>query len=747
LQELGRWLPRYGSSAPFDFGTGTTRRRARLQFRPGPEYLEPRFALSSLLGAFVWDAKGDGMSWNDPNNWRHFGPQIGVPLTGTPTRGAAVVFPPFSALPAGSPKTINFNFPDFSFPINTLTIEDSYTFQGNPITVQNNVFVANPFGSVTSATIRVSGLTFDRGASVFTATGSTLSLVTPNTPNGLQINLVGGLTKSGSGRLEIDTQRVVDPTTGFSLQTLEIAGGTVAIGRSVDFSGTRFVVDSGANLVVDANVVLDVGSIAGAGVIDLQGTAAATDQTSLTANVPVGESARFTGLIEGLGKLIKNGNGSLETSAIDFSDSGSLEVLLGTFTGNGPISAGSLQVGAGATFGGTGPWHFSGPAVFQAGSTFAVSLDGLAPGTSYTQLRDSDATTGINLGFAALSATIGYQYQAGDTFTIDTGPLVQGQFQNVVGGFVLLGGNVPFSVTYGSSSVTLVAQQSETTTVLTGSPNPSHPGEPVSLTAAVSTRTAPVTTGTVRFEEGTTVLGTVPLSSTGTATFHAAGFPLGGTAITAVYSGASGILGSTSAAWTQSVVPYATTTNLVSSANPSLPSQSVTFTATVSAREVPVTTGAVNFTRGNQLLGTVALDALGTASLTISTLPVGSGRIQAAYNGSPTALPSLSPLVMQSVIRFTTTTSLALVTKVQANGRLRYVLEATVETAQSPGLAPTGIVVFRRGGKVIGRVHLTAGRASLTIGRHPPARGTYVAAFQGSSRFQPSTSARLKLPA
>ena len=113
--------------------------------------------------------------------------------------------------------------------------------------------------------------------------------------------------------------------------------------------------------------------------------------------------------------------------------------------------------------------------------------------------------------------------------------MVAGVFQNVVNGLVLLGGGIPFSVTYSGTSVTLTAQQSETTTRLSSSGSPSHPGQPVTFTAAVSTRTTPVTGGTVSFEQGGTVLATEPVTAAGTASFTTTSLPLGGSTITAVY--------------------------------------------------------------------------------------------------------------------------------------------------------------------------------------------------------------------
>ncbi len=723
------------------------RRRARRGLRLGPELLEPRLTPSYYPNAstYVWTALGDKMSWNDPNNWSHFGPQIGVPLTGTPTVGSNIVFPPVATLPAGSPTTIHFNSTSgaINFPINTLTIQDSYTFQGNPVTINNGVVVLNPHGAATNATILLAGLTLNRGASIYAQEGSTLTVGSTANPTGVQLNLQGGASKSGGGQLVIDTSNVFDPEIGLSLQSFEVSGGTLILGVSTAFTGTKFLVDAGAELAEAGGVAAQVGSIAGAGQVDLEGTAATAAQTSLRAVVPVPDSDQLTGSITGLGQFIKDGNGTLTTGSINFGGAGSVQVLLGALDLDGSLNIGGLEVGTGATFGGLGTWNISGPASFQAGSTFAVALDGLTAGSGYTQLVDGDSTSGIALGNSTLSATIGYEYQAGDQFTIATGPLIQGRFQNAARGIVVLGNNVPFAVSYSSAAVTLTALQSETTTALTGSPSPSHPGQPVSLTATVSTRTAPVTTGTVSFEQGTTVLATLPLSGSGTSTFTTTALPLGSTGITAVYNGSTNILGSTSPIWTQAVVPYSTTTRLTSSANPGRPGQPVTFTASVLAAGMPVTAGTVSFTRGKQLLGTAPLDNDGTARLTVSTLPVGSGRIQAIFNGTPDDLSSLSPSLVQAVDRFSTTTSLILTTQAQANGQVRSVLVATVASEGASGQSPVGTVIFRRNGHTLGRARLTGGTAVLAIGRRAPSRGTFVASYQGNSRFQPSTSARI----
>ena len=100
----------------------------------------------------------------------------------------------------------------------------------------------------------------------------------------------------------------------------------------------------------------------------------------------------------------------------------------------------------------------------------------------------------------------------------------------------------------------MTVAQASTTTTVTSSPNPSVAGEPVTLTATVS----PVSpgsgtpTGTVIFSNGSTQLGTETLSD-GVATLTTTTLPTGTDSITAVYSGDTNFIASTSTAINQVV--------------------------------------------------------------------------------------------------------------------------------------------------------------------------------------------------
>src|SRR6202034_1375532 len=117
------------------------------------------------------------------------------------------------------------------------------------------------------------------------------------------------------------------------------------------------------------------------------------------------------------------------------------------------------------------------------------------------------------------------------------------------------------------------------------SANPSVFGESVTFTATVAADIpgSGAATGTVTFLDGTTTLGTGTLNGSGVATFSTSALTVGSHSITAVYGGDADFTASTSTAVSQVVDQDSTTSIVVSSANPSVFGQSVTFTAMVTA--------------------------------------------------------------------------------------------------------------------------------------------------------------------
>lgn len=102
------------------------------------------------------------------------------------------------------------------------------------------------------------------------------------------------------------------------------------------------------------------------------------------------------------------------------------------------------------------------------------------------------------------------------------------------------------------------------------------------------------------------------------------------------------------------------TTTLKSSANPSNVSQSVTFTATVTASGGGTPTGSVTFKDGSTTLGSAVSLSSGVATLAISTLTVATHSITAVYGGDTDHSGSTSTALSQVVDQPFTVTATAL---------------------------------------------------------------------------------------
>ena len=271
-------------------------------------------------------------------------------------------------------------------------------------------------------------------------------------------------------------------------------------------------------------------------------------------------------------------------------------------------------------------------------------------------------------------------------------------------------------------------------------------GTPVVLTANVIPPTAHglVVTGTVNFYDAGTPLGSQPISATGEASLVLSMFAVGAHGLTAVYSGDVNFITSTSAPATLTVNPAPIALSLVTSDNPSLFGEPVTFTATVSAGA----TGTIQFTNDGVSLGGPVVIAGGVATYTINALTAGSHAITAVYSGDPNHLPATSAVLTQQVSLLTTTTTLTVSPSSSPSAPLSpqtvVTLTATVTTDSatvSPGLVRFCDATAERctGLAVVGTAQLTNGTAVV---RFAPGSGahSYIAVFAGTGTHTTSTS-------
>ena len=206
-----------------------------------------------------------------------------------------------------------------------------------------------------------------------------------------------------------------------------------------------------------------------------------------------------------------------------------------------------------------------------------------------------------------------------------------------------------FRVNEGSQSVALAeyVRSASSKTVVTTSGSPSFFGQPVTFTAAVTSRHGPIPDGElVTFYDGTTTLGSVTLAS-GTAAYTTSSLSAKTHSIKATYTGDATFEPST--AWVKQVVDqYPTTTTLSSSPNPSAYAQTVAFTATVTPTGPYPLIGKVWFKDGAIGIGSATLSG-GVAVLTKKWLAAGTHPITAQYLGDSANAKSTSAVLNQVV--------------------------------------------------------------------------------------------------
>jgi predicted secreted protein len=277
--------------------------------------------------------------------------------------------------------------------------------------------------------------------------------------------------------------------------------------------------------------------------------------------------------------------------------------------------------------------------------------------------------------------------------------------------------------------------EDSTTTLLMSSQNPSVTGSTVEFTATVKSSIG-AATGTVTFKNGTTTLGTGTLSS-GVATFSTSTLSIGLHSITAVYSGATNVLASTSPVLAQNVLAK-TSTSVTASANPTVFGQPVTFTATVTSPTSGTISGKVMFNDGASTIGSGTINS-GKASLITSGLLVGGHSITVTYTGSMQYATSTSSTLSHTVNVASSKTTLSSSANPSVIGQLVTFTSTVTTVAPSTG-TPGGSVRFMNGTTELGVATLTGGKATFKFDALPIGTNSITAVYGGSTDFSSSTS-------
>lgn len=178
-----------------------------------------------------------------------------------------------------------------------------------------------------------------------------------------------------------------------------------------------------------------------------------------------------------------------------------------------------------------------------------------------------------------------------------------------------------------------------------------------------------------------------------------------------------------------------TTTSLISSVNPSVFSQKVSLTVTVtSASGTP--TGTVSFYDGSTVIGTATLSS-GTGSISTLFALVGSHSITASYGGDAGHGVSTSFALIQTVNKATTTTSVLSSRNPQL---VAQTITLTAVVTSQFGASATGSVVFKSGATTLGTVVLSGNQASVNTSFATAGTRSITAQYAGDTNNSGSIS-------
>jgi hypothetical protein len=276
-----------------------------------------------------------------------------------------------------------------------------------------------------------------------------------------------------------------------------------------------------------------------------------------------------------------------------------------------------------------------------------------------------------------------------------------------------------------SPSTTVTVAKLTPTVTLTSSANPSSSGQPVIFTANVPT----AATGTVTFSNGGTIIGTVPVVN-GVATLSNSTLTSGSHNITATYSGDTTYNTGTSAPLIQ----------VVDKSTPALPAPAVSNptqvyggTQTISETVPPGVTGPVTFYSGSTVIGTAPI-VNGVATITVTTLPVGTNPITASTPGDANNNPATSPATIVTVTKTTPVLPAPIVSDANPNPNTPVTI-----TEQVPN-GVTGTVTFSNGSTVIGTAPIVNGVATITVPSLPIGTNPITASVAETATTNAATS-------
>jgi len=516
----------------------------------------------------------------------------------------------------------------------------------------------------------------------------------------------GGVLMSPGGSMTITNSTISN-----NHATVGFAGG---VGIANDGGhGASVLTISNSSITGNSSTDIPNGAPFGGGVY-FQGGGNAGSSISITQSVFSGNTAGTASTVRGKGGAIfADGPGSITLSTLTgntatngslgnglggavWHNTGALTVSTSRIVGNTASTGGGLyqDTNAGTTTADNDWWGTNAGA---GGAVATGGTGGVTPSTPHwLQLRNVPTTaalhpgdttaltadilgrnTGGALGAGSLNGLASFPVPAGTIFSNAVHGSLSGASTQFVNGVAtttfnsnLLLGNASADAMADSQTVTAnLTVKADTTTAVTSNHNPSVFGQGVQFTATVSSNTGGTTPatpqgGTVQFMDGVTNLGSPVSVVSGVATTPTiANLSVGNHTITAVYSGDVDFNGSAGSLGTNpQVVNKADTSVAVgSSLNPSVVTQTVQFTATITATApgagTPAGVGSVQFKDNGNPLGAAQTPVGGVASISTNTLTVGTHTITAVYAGDGNFNGSTGTLAGGQVVNKAPTTT------------------------------------------------------------------------------------------
>src|SRR3954451_972784 len=578
-----------------------------------------------------------GANWSNTANWSP---------SGTPAPSDSLLFPAGAAtiamtndLPAGTT-------------VGLMTFNDSYTLNGNPLTLSADFNGSTTVGILCNVDLKLANSLHLRGSNIFNGAidvnGQTLTIDPYNTVVNGAVNGSGAIVITGSGVQMTNGGTFTGTVSGADLDFQGSMSGANVTTTHLSGNGTLGTVNGGRltpggwhpGYGFDPNNVgvLHTKTLTASGLsIDLK-PSASSDQVQVTGTVN----------ISGATLQVTIASGALQVGqAFTIIDNDGSDPVNGTFAGlpeGATLSFGTSTLAISYLGGDGNDVVLS--VLADTSSVLTQTVTETKVGEPWTRTTSVTSAAGVPTGFVSFPADgiiLGTAAVVNGVASLTIAPATAGT-RRVTATFL---GTGMFADSV-SPVLSHTVNRGQTKIALAADHQNSVYGQLVRLTATLSVL-APAAGqpgGSVTILADGTAIGTVPVVN-GTATFESASLHAGLRTITATYSGDTNFDGSTASAIQQSIAKAQTRVDASTRSVLIGASAAVEVFVSVPARSDLVPSGNVTISEDGVLLDTLPL-ARAAASFALSPLSTGDHRLLVSFSGD-SDFESSSATVIQTV--------------------------------------------------------------------------------------------------